>query len=74
MAIPLGYREPSIEVNDSSGEPHNHVAVLQTQMFISRGDNVISCKMFAGMLKNVTLCWFIGLSGMFVGMLKDVSP
>lgn len=57
MVVPQHFREPSIEAYDSSDDPHDHVAAFQTQLFISGGDNAISCKMFAWTLKDVALHW-----------------
>lgn len=41
-----------------SGDPHDHGVAFQTQMFISCGDDAVSCKMFAKTMKDVALCWY----------------
>lgn len=59
--VPQRFREPTIESYDGSGDTHGNVAAFQTQMFIDEGDNTVNCKMFVRTLKDVALCWFIGI-------------
>lgn len=61
LDVPLHFREPAIWAYEGSKDPHNHIAIFQTQMFNSEGDNVVNYKMFVGALKDVELRWFISL-------------
>lgn len=53
-------------------DPSNHVATSQSQIFIRRGYDAISCKMFVGTLKDVVLEWFTGLHARSVKNFKDL--
>lgn len=61
VAVPQRFREPLITAYNGFGDPQGLVTAFHTQMFISGGDDAISCKMFVGTLKDIALRWFIGL-------------
>ncbi|RDX83582.1 hypothetical protein CR513_35485, partial [Mucuna pruriens] len=42
-------------------DPHAHLQAFQTQMYISGGDDKLSCKLFLGTLRGVALQWIMNL-------------
>lgn len=73
VVVPHHFREPIMTSYDGSGDLHNHVSAFQTTMLISGGDDVASCNMFTGTLKDVALCWFIGLPPRSIANFEDFS-
>lgn len=61
VVAPKHFRESAMTVYDGSNDPHDHVVIFQSQMFIIIRDEAINCKMFSRKLKNAVLRWFIGL-------------
>ncbi|CAJ2637566.1 unnamed protein product [Trifolium pratense] len=61
VVVPRHFREPTIDSYDGSGDPQSHVSTFQTQMFISGAEDALSCKIFAGTLKDVAHKWIAGL-------------
>ncbi|RDX65669.1 hypothetical protein CR513_55654, partial [Mucuna pruriens] len=48
--IPSNFREVVIEPFDETQDPHTQLQAFQTQMYINRGNNRLSCKLFPGTL------------------------
>ncbi|RDY00393.1 hypothetical protein CR513_16431, partial [Mucuna pruriens] len=59
--IPQNFREVIIEPFDGSQNPHTHLQAFQTQMYISRGDDRLSYKLFPGTLRGVAMHWLATL-------------
>ncbi|RDY09023.1 hypothetical protein CR513_06682, partial [Mucuna pruriens] len=53
--VPLKFREIMVEPFDGSQDPHAHLQAFQTQMYISGGDDKLSCKLFPGTLRGVAM-------------------
>ncbi|RDY05219.1 hypothetical protein CR513_10970, partial [Mucuna pruriens] len=49
--IPPNFREVVVEPFDGSQDPHAHLQAFQTQMYISGGNDRLSCKLFPGTLR-----------------------
>ncbi|GAU47368.1 hypothetical protein TSUD_403710 [Trifolium subterraneum] len=73
VAVPRHFREPTIDSCDGSGDPQSHVSTFQTQMFISGADDALSCKIFAGTLKDVAHKWIAGLPTRSVTSFEDLA-
>ncbi|GAU42011.1 hypothetical protein TSUD_236780 [Trifolium subterraneum] len=73
VAVPHHFREPTIDSYDGSGDPQSHVSTFQTQMFISGADDALSCKIFAGTLKDVAHKWIAGLPARSVTSFEDLA-
>ncbi|RDX61759.1 hypothetical protein CR513_59986, partial [Mucuna pruriens] len=59
--IPSGFREIVVEPFDGTQDPHAHLQAYQTQMYISGGSDQLSCKLFPGTLRGVTMQWMATL-------------
>ncbi|RDX80410.1 hypothetical protein CR513_39042, partial [Mucuna pruriens] len=53
--VPLHFREISVDPFNGTQDPHAHLQAFQTQMYISRGNDKLSCKLFLGTLRGVAL-------------------
>jgi len=73
VEIPRHFWEPTIDSYDGTSDPKSHVSTFQTQMFISRVDDALSCKIFAGTLKGVAHKWIIGLPVRSVTNFEDLA-
>ncbi|RDX78451.1 hypothetical protein CR513_41271, partial [Mucuna pruriens] len=49
--VPPHFREISVDPFDGTQDPHAHLQAFQTQMYISGGDDKLSCKLFPGTLR-----------------------
>ncbi|RDY04872.1 hypothetical protein CR513_11351, partial [Mucuna pruriens] len=49
--IPPHFREILVDPFDGTQDPHAHLQAFQTQMYISGGDDKLSCKLFPGTLR-----------------------
>ncbi|RDX70366.1 hypothetical protein CR513_50400, partial [Mucuna pruriens] len=61
VVIPPHYRELVVDPFDGTQDPHIHLQAFQTQVYISGGNDVISCKLFPGTLRGVSMQWFASL-------------
>ncbi|RDX92430.1 hypothetical protein CR513_25449, partial [Mucuna pruriens] len=59
--VPPHFREISVDSFDRTQDPHAHLQAFQTQMYISGGDDKLSCKLFPGTLRGVALQWIMNL-------------
>ncbi|RDX60997.1 hypothetical protein CR513_60820, partial [Mucuna pruriens] len=53
--IPPNFREIVVELFDRTRDPHAHLQAFQTQMYISGGNDQLSCKFFPGTLHGVAM-------------------
>ncbi|RDX93762.1 hypothetical protein CR513_23932, partial [Mucuna pruriens] len=53
--IPPNFREVIVEPFDGSQDPYAHLQAFETQMYISGGNDRLSCKLFPGMLRRVAM-------------------
>ncbi|RDX68727.1 hypothetical protein CR513_52260, partial [Mucuna pruriens] len=51
--IPHHFRALVVDPFDGSQDPHLHLQPFQTQAYVSRGDDVVNCKLFPNTLKGV---------------------
>ncbi|RDX90529.1 hypothetical protein CR513_27600, partial [Mucuna pruriens] len=49
--IPPNFREILVDPFDGTQDPHAHLQAFQTQMYISEGDDRLSCKLFPRTLR-----------------------
>ncbi|RDX98500.1 hypothetical protein CR513_18558, partial [Mucuna pruriens] len=54
-------------------DPHAHVQAFQTQMYISGGDDKLSCKLFPGTLRGVALQWIMNLPPRSIYTFNDLA-
>ncbi|RDY07417.1 hypothetical protein CR513_08479, partial [Mucuna pruriens] len=70
--IPLNFREIVVEPFDGTQNPYTHLQAFQAQMYISNGDDRLSCKLFPGTLRGIatlsarSIQTFSNLAGSFV--------
>ncbi|RDX72511.1 hypothetical protein CR513_48009, partial [Mucuna pruriens] len=55
MPIPPNFREVVVEPFDGMQDPHAHLQAFQTQIYISGGNDALSCKLFPGTLRGVAM-------------------
>ncbi|RDY07110.1 hypothetical protein CR513_08815, partial [Mucuna pruriens] len=66
------FRELLVDPFDGTQDPHKHLQDFQTQVYISGRDNDISCKLFLGTLRGITMQWFSGLSPRTIHTFNDL--
>ncbi|RDY03310.1 hypothetical protein CR513_13115, partial [Mucuna pruriens] len=78
LKVAVGHNEP-LPPFMFCGQPFSehinnvvHLQAFQMQVYISCGDNLISCKLFPGTLKGVTMRWFSGLSPHTIHTFNDL--
>ncbi|RDY00529.1 hypothetical protein CR513_16284, partial [Mucuna pruriens] len=59
--VPPNFREVVVELFNGTQDPHAHLQAFQTQMYISRVDDKLSCKLFQGTLRGVAMQWMATL-------------
>ncbi|RDX98176.1 hypothetical protein CR513_18946, partial [Mucuna pruriens] len=70
--ILANFRELVMKPFDGTQDPHTHLQAFQTQMYISRGNDFLSCKLFLGTLRGLatlparTIRLFHNLAVLFV--------
>ncbi|RDX97096.1 hypothetical protein CR513_20171, partial [Mucuna pruriens] len=66
--IPLNFKKVLVDPFDGTQDPYAYLQAFQTQMYISGGDDKLSCKLFPGMLRGVALSiqTFNELAGLFL--------
>ncbi|RDY14487.1 hypothetical protein CR513_00444, partial [Mucuna pruriens] len=64
-AIPSNFREVV--------DPHAHLQAFQTQMYISCGNDRLSCKLFPGTLRGVAMQWMATLPPRSIQTFKDLA-
>ncbi|RDX96121.1 hypothetical protein CR513_21268, partial [Mucuna pruriens] len=62
-----------VEPFDGSQDPHAHLQAFQAQMYISGGDDKLSCKLFPGTLKGVAMQWMVTLPPRTIRTFSDLA-
>ncbi|RDX69457.1 hypothetical protein CR513_51431, partial [Mucuna pruriens] len=62
-----------VEPFDGSQDPHAHLQAFQAQMYISEGDDKLSCKLFPGTLKGVAMQWMATLPPRTIRTFSDLA-
>ncbi|RDX71123.1 hypothetical protein CR513_49569, partial [Mucuna pruriens] len=71
--IPPHFREILVDPFDGTQDPHAHLQAFQTQMYISGGDDKLSCKLFPGTLRGVALQWIMNLPPKSIYSFNDLA-
>ncbi|RDX64827.1 Tf2-9, partial [Mucuna pruriens] len=71
--VPPNFREIVVEPFDGSQDPHAHLQAFQAQMYISGGDDRLSCKLFPGTLKGVAMQWMATLPPRTIQTFNDLA-
>ncbi|RDX82515.1 hypothetical protein CR513_36686, partial [Mucuna pruriens] len=71
--IPPHFREIMVDPFDETQDPHAHLQVFQTQMYISGGDDKLSCKLFPRTLRGVALQWMMNLPPRSIHVFSDLA-
>ncbi|RDX97000.1 hypothetical protein CR513_20277, partial [Mucuna pruriens] len=71
--IPPNFREVVVEPFDGSQDPYAHLQTFQTQMYISGGNDRLSCKLFPGTLRGVAMQWMATLPPRSIQTFKDLA-
>ncbi|RDY12155.1 hypothetical protein CR513_03082, partial [Mucuna pruriens] len=71
--IPPNFREIMVEPFDGSQDPHAHLQAFQAQMYISGGNDRLSCKLFPRTLKGVAIQWMTTLPPRTIQTFKDLA-
>ncbi|RDY13677.1 hypothetical protein CR513_01366, partial [Mucuna pruriens] len=72
-AIPPNFREIIVEPFDGSQDPHAHLQAFQTQIYISGGNDRLSCKLFPGTLRGVAMQWMYTLPPRSIQTFRDLA-
>ncbi|RDX95699.1 hypothetical protein CR513_21741, partial [Mucuna pruriens] len=73
VRIPPHFREILVDPFDGTQDPHAHLQAFQTQMYISGGDDKLSCKLFPGTLRGVALQWIMNLPPRSIYSFNDLA-
>ncbi|RDX96071.1 hypothetical protein CR513_21320, partial [Mucuna pruriens] len=73
MRVPPNFREIMVEPFDGSQDPHAYLQAFQTQMYISGGDDKLSCKLFPGTLRGVAMQWMATLPARTIRTFNDLA-
>ncbi|RDY04806.1 hypothetical protein CR513_11441, partial [Mucuna pruriens] len=65
--------ENPIEPYDGTQDPHAHLQAFQTQMYISGGNDKLSCKLFPGTLRGVAMHWMATLPARSIQTFSDLA-
>ncbi|RDX77001.1 hypothetical protein CR513_42942, partial [Mucuna pruriens] len=71
--VPPNFRGVVVEPFDGTQDPHAHLQAFQTQMYISGGDDKLSCKLFSGTLRGVAMQWMTTLSAKTIRTFNDLA-
>ncbi|RDX70459.1 hypothetical protein CR513_50293, partial [Mucuna pruriens] len=71
--IPSNFRKVVVEPFDGSQDPHAHLQAFQTQIYISGGNDRLSCKLFPGTLRGVAMQWMATLPPRSIQTFKDLA-
>ncbi|RDX60307.1 hypothetical protein CR513_61562, partial [Mucuna pruriens] len=63
----------SVEPFDGSLDPQAHLQAFQAQMYISEGDDRLSCKLFPGTLRGVAMQWMATLPPRTIQTFNDLA-
>ncbi|RDX90526.1 hypothetical protein CR513_27597, partial [Mucuna pruriens] len=71
--IPPNFREILVDLFDRTQDPHAHLQAFQTQMYISGGDDRLSCKLFSATLRGVALQWMMNVPPRSIRTFNDLA-
>ncbi|RDX64085.1 hypothetical protein CR513_57398, partial [Mucuna pruriens] len=71
--VPPNFREIVVEPFDGSQDPQTHLQAFQAQMYISGGDDRLSCKLFPGTLRGVAMQWMATLPPRTIQTFNDLA-
>ncbi|RDX59107.1 hypothetical protein CR513_61913, partial [Mucuna pruriens] len=71
--IPPNFREIVVEPFDGTQDPYAHLQAFQAQMYISGGDDRLSCKLFSDTLRGVAMQWMATLSTKSIQTFSDLA-
>ncbi|RDY06530.1 hypothetical protein CR513_09464, partial [Mucuna pruriens] len=71
-AIPPNFCEVVIESFDGTQDLHTHLQAFQTQMYISRGNDRLSRKLFLGTLQGIAMNWLATLLPQSIRSFSDI--
>ncbi|RDX97695.1 hypothetical protein CR513_19509, partial [Mucuna pruriens] len=71
--IPPNFKEVVVEPFDGSQDPYAHLQTFQTQMYISGGNDRLSCKLFPGTLRGVAMQWIATPPPRSIQTFKDLA-
>ncbi|RDX84643.1 hypothetical protein CR513_34276, partial [Mucuna pruriens] len=71
--IPSNFREVVIESFNGTQDPHTHLQAFQSQMYISKGNNLLNCKLFPGTLRGVAMNWLTTLPPRSIRSFSDIA-
>ncbi|RDX71574.1 hypothetical protein CR513_49063, partial [Mucuna pruriens] len=72
-SIPPNFREIIVEPFDGSQDPRAHLQAFQTQIYISGGNDRLSCKLFPGTLRGVAMQWMSTLPPRSIQTFRDLA-
>ncbi|RDX68885.1 hypothetical protein CR513_52080, partial [Mucuna pruriens] len=70
--IPPNFREVVVEPFDGTQDPHAHLQAFQTQMYISGGNDSLSCKLFPNTLHGIAMHWMATLPTRSIRSFNDL--
>ncbi|RDX67750.1 hypothetical protein CR513_53333, partial [Mucuna pruriens] len=73
MSVPANFRELQVEPFDGTRDPHAHLQAFHTQMYISGGGDRLSCKLFPGTLRGVSMQWMTTLPPRSIHTFNDLA-
>ncbi|RDX99702.1 hypothetical protein CR513_17219, partial [Mucuna pruriens] len=71
--VPPNFREIMVEPFDGSQDPRAHLQAFQAQMYISGGDDRLSCKLFPGTRRGVAMQWIATLPPRTIQKFNDLA-
>ncbi|RDY04065.1 hypothetical protein CR513_12273, partial [Mucuna pruriens] len=71
--VPPNFRELVVEPFDGTQDPHAHLQAFQTQMYISGGNDKLSCKLFPGTIRGVAMQWRATLLARTIKNFNDLA-
>ncbi|RDX91693.1 hypothetical protein CR513_26283, partial [Mucuna pruriens] len=71
--IPLNFREVVVEPFDRTQDPYVYLQAFQTQIYISGGNDRLSCKIFPGTLRGVAMQWMTTLPARSIKTFNDLA-
>ncbi|RDY06842.1 hypothetical protein CR513_09113, partial [Mucuna pruriens] len=66
-------RSRAREPFDKTQDPHAHLQAFETQMYISGGNDQLSCKLFPGTLRGVAMHWITTLPARSIRSFNDLA-
>ena len=71
--LPLKFKMPSLDSNDGTHDPFDHIATFKTTMHLQGGLDEIMCRAFPTTLKELTRVWFSKIPSNLVSSFEELS-